>query len=142
MLHLLVRQLLHLRIIPTGCSPRAAALSLSASRCILCVTGYHLRWTCTLPVHRDFAKVDIEGFEYKFLLGAQEALARFRPVLIMEWDDDLLRRAGSCAADMAAFLKKQNYSAYYILDSSDIIAVPPEKQHGLDLLDSDELKRI
>lgn len=90
----------------------------------------------------DFVKVDIEGYEHKFLLGARETLARCRPVLIMEWEDSHLRRAGSSAADMASFLKALDYSVYDAAGSSDIIAVPPEKQSRLTLLDSNELKRI
>lgn len=90
----------------------------------------------------DFIKVDIEGFEYNFLLGAQQALERFRPVLIMEWEDSHLRRAGASADSVLQLLKSRNYCVFDAAATSDIIAVPPEKQDALKLLDAGDLKRI
>jgi FkbM family methyltransferase len=42
----------------------------------------------------DFMKVDIEGHEYKFLAGAAQAIARFRPILFMEINDQYYERQG------------------------------------------------
>jgi FkbM family methyltransferase len=42
----------------------------------------------------DFVKVDIEGHEHKFLVGAAQAIARFRPILFMEINDQYYERQG------------------------------------------------
>lgn len=40
----------------------------------------------------DVVKVDIEGHEDQFLLGARRTLEQFRPVLWMEWNSDYFER--------------------------------------------------
>jgi FkbM family methyltransferase len=42
----------------------------------------------------DFVKVDIEGHEDKFLAGAARTIARFRPILFMEINDQYYVRQG------------------------------------------------
>ncbi|HXA78385.1 MAG TPA: FkbM family methyltransferase [Candidatus Acidoferrales bacterium] len=42
----------------------------------------------------DFMKVDIEGHEHKFLAGAAQTIARFRPILFMEINDHYYERQG------------------------------------------------
>jgi FkbM family methyltransferase len=42
----------------------------------------------------DFIKVDIEGHEHKFLAGAGQTIARFRPILLMEINDHYYERQG------------------------------------------------
>jgi FkbM family methyltransferase len=42
----------------------------------------------------DFMKVDIEGHEHKFLTGAAQTIARFRPILLMEINDRYYERQG------------------------------------------------
>jgi FkbM family methyltransferase len=48
----------------------------------------------------DFVKVDIEGHEHKFLAGAAQAIARFRPVLFMEINDQYYERQGLDATSL------------------------------------------
>jgi FkbM family methyltransferase len=42
----------------------------------------------------DFIKIDIEGHEHKFLTGAARTIARFRPILFMEINDQYYERQG------------------------------------------------
>lgn len=42
----------------------------------------------------DFMKVDIEGHEHKFLAGAAQTIARFRPILLIEINDHYYERQG------------------------------------------------
>ncbi|MCX7098690.1 MAG: FkbM family methyltransferase [Methylococcales bacterium] len=40
----------------------------------------------------DFIKMDVEGGEKKALLGAMQTLERFRPVLLIEWNPQTIKR--------------------------------------------------
>lgn len=42
----------------------------------------------------DFIKLDIEGHEHKFMAGAGQTIARFRPILFMEINDHYYERQG------------------------------------------------
>ncbi len=42
----------------------------------------------------DLIKADIEGWELRMIEGAAGAIARFRPVMMLELEDKFLRRAG------------------------------------------------
>lgn len=61
--------------------------------------------------HVDFIKIDAEGSEPSILEGAQETLAKFRPVLCIEINQLALERQGSCEGhllEMLNFLKYKN----------------------------------
>jgi FkbM family methyltransferase len=52
-------------------------------------------------IHRiDFIKLDIEGHEDRFLAGAVESIRRFRPVLLMEINEEYYRRRGIDPTDV------------------------------------------
>lgn len=59
----------------------------------------------------DFIKLDIEGWEHHALRGGIESLRRFRPVLLAEVDDPMLRASGTSAADFWQFLSSLGYRA-------------------------------
>jgi FkbM family methyltransferase len=59
----------------------------------------------------DFIKADIEGWELQALRGGAATLARFRPALYLEVDDECLARAGSTPADLWALLEPLGYKA-------------------------------
>lgn len=42
----------------------------------------------------DFIKIDVEGFEVRLLLGAKETISRFHPPILMEVNEDALRKQG------------------------------------------------
>lgn len=61
-------------------------------------------------LHRlDFIKADIEGWELRMLVGGGRAIARFRPVILLEVSAAHLARAGDTVADLWAFLEKLGY---------------------------------
>jgi len=50
----------------------------------------------------DWIKIDVEGAEYEVLLGLEETLSRFKPIIIVEiWSQNM--------AKVKAFLKKHRY---------------------------------
>jgi hypothetical protein len=57
----------------------------------------------------DVIKADVEGAEHVVLLGSQETLRRFRPVLMLEFVDRQLRAMNSSAEQLTAFLTNLGY---------------------------------
>jgi FkbM family methyltransferase len=60
----------------------------------------------------DFIKADIEGWELRLLHGAEGALERFRPRLLLELAGPALDRAGDRLDDAFAFLAARGYRAF------------------------------
>jgi FkbM family methyltransferase len=48
----------------------------------------------------DFIKADIEGYEQRLIKGARKTLARFKPALLIEFDETRLARAGDSIAPL------------------------------------------
>ena len=65
----------------------------------------------------DFIKIDIEGYEYKALLGALETIEKFKPIIYIELIQNSLNRNSNSLDDVYNFLRKLNYKSYYIKDS-------------------------
>ncbi len=60
----------------------------------------------------DLVKVDIEGSEQRFLSGAAETLARFRPIIMIELNPAMLGLSGTSAEQVVRHLQKDGYSLY------------------------------
>lgn len=84
----------------------------------------------------DFIKADIEGWEQAMVEGGRTTLARFRPPLLIELNDEHLKRAGGNVAALWRMLIDLGYRAYAgepsgaALDQpreGDILFLPPEK---------------
>jgi FkbM family methyltransferase len=60
----------------------------------------------------DFIKADIEGGEMRFLAGARQTIARFRPHLLVELNDAHLARAGDTMGDAFALMADLGYRAF------------------------------
>lgn len=56
-------------------------------------------------------KIDVEGYEAQVLAGATETLARFRPLLDVEFNDEILRDAGSSSVELLARFQDAGYRA-------------------------------
>jgi FkbM family methyltransferase len=84
-----------------------------------------------------FIKVDVQGSELNFLLGAAKVLDNSRPILFMEVENHFLRQFG---CDSGALLNKLLSLSYILVRINteypcDHLAVPREKAHMLpDLL--------
>jgi FkbM family methyltransferase len=58
----------------------------------------------------DFIKMDIEGNEYKALLGAAETIRAHKPTMLIEINKPALARANTSFTDIATLLKIWGYS--------------------------------
>ena len=66
-----------------------------------------------VKLHRiDFIKVDIEGHEAAFVCGAIHTLARFKPIVLMEHDEQRLQRAGASGTSLWSTMKELGYQAH------------------------------
>jgi hypothetical protein len=74
-------------------------------------------------------KVDIEGGEYDFIRGAQKSIEKFRPVMILELNDALLRRNNSSRSRVVIFLKKLGFRCYQIENSNDVLVSHKDKSN-------------
>ncbi|MCX7747161.1 MAG: FkbM family methyltransferase [Clostridia bacterium] len=71
----------------------------------------------------DIIKVDIEGGEYNFLKGAEKSIECFRPLLLLEFNENLLKRSRASQNDVLNFLKKFDYTIVSIKGTKDIFAL-------------------
>lgn len=62
----------------------------------------------------DFIKIDIEGGELKALQGCRQVIGRFRPVFMIEVNDETYRAAGYTADDVLEFFATVHYTPYQI----------------------------
>jgi FkbM family methyltransferase len=67
-------------------------------------------WIKEHAIHTvNLIKIDVEGYEYKVLLGAKNTIERFRPALFIELDDRNLARYGDDYQDLHRFLLDLGY---------------------------------
>lgn len=91
----------------------------------------------------DAMKLDAEGSEPAVLRGAENAIGRFRPFLILEINGIVLKQAGFSAGDVLEFLTARGYNMYQLsfrhlerLDLSkhgefnDVLCLPREREQG------------
>ncbi len=80
-------------------------------------------------LHRlDFIKADIEGWELRMLTGGARAIARFRPVILLEVSAAHLARAGDTVEDLWKFLENLGYRPTPLATAASGFAVAP--RHG------------
>jgi FkbM family methyltransferase len=60
----------------------------------------------------DVIKLDIEGSEVDALLGADETIARFKPILLVEAEEDRLLTLNRTVDDLVALLEQHDYGVW------------------------------
>jgi FkbM family methyltransferase len=80
-------------------------------------------------------KLDVEGSEYAFLVGAREAITTLRPSLIMEIHPKTLSISGKTQADLLALLQELGYTHYAELETL-------QQRSPIELLDTKPQRNI
>lgn len=62
----------------------------------------------------DLIKIDVEGFEWPVLQGAEKTIAKFRPHIVFEYNDEYAARGGGDAKRLSEFLVKHRYRPFAI----------------------------
>jgi len=78
----------------------------------------------------DFIKVDIEGAEYNFLLGARKTIEVFKPMILMEIEEQRLTKYNATAEKIFNFMEHLNYK--YLSVTEDLIAKGSSYQEDLE----------
>jgi len=73
------------------------------------------------PARLDIIKIDVEGSELAVLRGAEAAVARFRPDLMIELSAASAARAGHAVNDVLAWLAARRYRAFSILPGGRLV---------------------
>ena len=83
-------------------------------------------------------KLDVEGHEYRVMLGAQGILGKFHPTILFEMNPAACARAGESAGALPGLLRDLGYSFFLFGDgrlqatnplSGDFIAIHPNRIH-------------
>lgn len=62
------------------------------------------------PGRVDFIKADIEGWELHMLTGARDTLRQYRPAVMLEVNDNALKKAGTSQQELMCFMEDVGYS--------------------------------
>jgi FkbM family methyltransferase len=69
-----------------------------------------------------FIKIDVEGMEHLVIRGMTEVLPKYRPIVLAELCDPLLRRNGSSAREVVSMMEALGYTVRVII--GDMLCVP------------------
>ena len=70
----------------------------------------------------DVIKIDTEGAELNILKGGRKTLTKFKPSILLEFDDKNTEQFGYRRDDIVELLKSYGYSSFKLLAASDLFA--------------------
>jgi FkbM family methyltransferase len=69
----------------------------------------------------NLIKIDVDGFDYQVLRGAEQTLKNHKPMIMFELMEETLNMAGYNSQDVFNFLEQMNYKVEVILDKVNYI---------------------
>lgn len=69
----------------------------------------------------NLIKIDVDGFDYQVLKGAEQTLKNHKPIIMFELMEETLNMAGYNSQDVFNFLDQMNYKVEVILDKVNYI---------------------
>lgn len=72
-----------------------------------------------------FIKIDVEGVEHLVFQGAQKTLRKYRPVILSELCDEMLKKNGSSALEVINLIKANDYDVYDPRNLKEILEPKP-----------------
>ena len=85
------------------------------------------------PARIDLMKIDVQGLEGKVIQGAMGVVARFRPVIVCEFEERFLRSMGTSSVELKRNFTDLGYIANRIT-ASGLVPVKLEEVHGFENL--------
>ena len=82
----------------------------------------------------DIIKIDIEGGEYSALLGMKATIQHYKPKLIVEIDDAILKNTPYTAEDIYNYMATLNYKPYFINEAGNLINKRNEDDNSLNVV--------
>lgn len=82
----------------------------------------------------DFIKIDVEGYEYNVLLGAEGTINKQRPSFFIELVNDFLEDQGASSKMLVEFLGEKKYSISNANDGSSVSADTPFAHTHFDII--------
>ena len=80
----------------------------------------------------DFIKADIEGWELRMIVGAEETLRRFRPALMLEVNREALAKAGDTPEALFAYFDRLDYRGFALSgDGSRFEPAPVDRNNDI-----------
>lgn len=67
----------------------------------------------------DMIKIDVQGYEAAVLAGMRQVLARYRPLLILEWEAWAWEKAGAKLETVMGSLSQQGYQMYRLMPAGE-----------------------
>ena len=56
-----------------------------------------------------FIKIDVQGYELNVIKGAEHTIAKHRPYLFVEFEDDLLKESGTSEEELQSYIESLGY---------------------------------
>jgi FkbM family methyltransferase len=84
--------------------------------------------------HLDLIKIDVEGYEFNVLKGAEKILNDFKPVLFIEVNDANISQNGSSAKELITHLQQKKYAIYIAENMQKIEGDEPLQNRHIDIL--------
>ena len=74
----------------------------------------------------NFIKINIEGAEMSFLIGAENSIKQFRPLIAIELIEEHLNRFETNIKEVVNKIVSYEYKLFHINNSNDFFAIPNE----------------